>query len=400
MSFDPLKLLSDLVAIPSVNPMGSGATGPEFLETGVTQFLQSFFESLGLPSVRQPVHPHRDNFFARLEGNPLLENGGKLLLLDAHQDTVPVTGMTIPPFEPCVREGRIYGRGSCDIKGGMAAMLAAMAELKQTPGKEMPTIVFVGTINEEHGFTGAQAATKLWHTPNSILPRRPDAAIVAEPTELKVVVAHKGCVRWLCRTRGRAAHSSQPQHGDNAIFRMAKVLQLLEAFQRDIAPTLTVHPLCGPTTLSVGTIHGGLSVNTVPDECVISLDRRLVPGEDPAVARQQLIDYLTKSLGSDFPIVHDAPFLSGTGLESGENQKLGEGLAQTARELGYASECHGVPYGTNAATYAAAGIPTVVFGPGSIAQAHTADEWLAVDQLHSAIRVLIEFCANRTGDVI
>src|SRR5262249_33706533 len=152
------------------------------------------------------------------------EAGGRLMLLEAHQDTVPVGGMTIEPFTPTVRDGRLYGRGACDIKGGMAAMLAACARLAKERPAAMPTVVMACTVNEEHGFTGATALVRQWAESGGFIPRRPDAAVIAEPTQLQVVVAHKGVVRWRCHTRGRAAHSSQPQMGDNAIFRMARVL--------------------------------------------------------------------------------------------------------------------------------------------------------------------------------
>ena len=158
------------------------------------------------------------------------------------------------------------------------------------------------TVNEEHGFTGATGLCRLWSgQPNPIFARQPDAAIVAEPTSLQVVTAHKGMIRWRCRTRGKAAHSSLPELGENAIYRMAAVLSALQNYATKIVGTLAEHPMCGRPTLSVGTITGGVSVNTVPDSCTIEIDRRIVPGEDPIAARQHVIDYLASQLSVPSP---------------------------------------------------------------------------------------------------
>jgi len=391
MSLDLTRTLSELVALPSVNPMGKPVRGPEYFEYRVTDYLEGLFRSLGLPYQRQTVEPQRDNIVARLDGAIPPESGGPLVLWEAHQDTVPVDGMTIEPWTPVVREGRLFGRGACDIKGGMAAMLGALARLAEERPAGMPTIVLACTVNEEHGYSGATALTRLWNEQGAIVPRRPDAAIVAEPTELQVVVAHKGVVRWRLSTHGRAGHSSQPHLGDNAIFRMAKVLAALERYQREIVTTLGAHPRCGTPTLSVGTITGGLSVNTVPDHCTIEIDRRLIPREAPQAAYEHVINYLRETLGPGFPLQHAPPFLTGLGLPDETNGPLAERMVAAARECRIPSTSVGVPYGTDAAQYAAVGVPSVVFGPGSIAQAHTADEWLPLDQLEAASEALYQF---------
>jgi len=395
MPLDLVRTLSDLIALPSVNPMGKAVSGPEFYEYRVTDYLESLFRSLGLPFQRQTVDPKRDNIVARLDGDVSPSEGGPLVLFEAHQDTVPVVGMTIDPWTPTVRDGRIYGRGSCDIKGGMTAMLGAVARLAEERPRGMPTIIMACTVNEEHGFSGATALTKMWSQPDSIIPRQPDVAIVAEPTELQVVVAHKGVVRWRCHTLGRAAHSSQPHLGANAIFKMAGVLSTLEQYQREVVDDLGVHPLCGRPTLSVGTITGGLSVNTVPDRCTIEIDRRLIPGETPEGAYQHILEFLASELGPDAAVEHDPPFLIGVGLSDKLNGPLCERLIAAAHSVGVPAGRIGVPYGTNAAAIGAAGVPSVVFGPGSIDQAHTADEWLSLDQLGAASEVLYQF--GRTG---
>jgi acetylornithine deacetylase len=397
MPLDVVSTLADLVAIPSVNPMGRGLTGPEFFEHRVTDYLEQLFRTAGLTWQRQTVDLLRDNIFARVDGDVPPERGGPLVLFEVHQDTVPVDGMSIPPWRPDVRDGRLYGRGSCDIKGGMAAMLGAMVRLADERPRGRPTLVLACTVNEEHGYTGALALPKMWQdaAPDALIPRRPDVAVVAEPTNLDVVVAHKGAIRWRLLTGGRAVHSSQPHLGDNAVYRMARVLLALERYAKDYCPTLGEHPLCGRVTLSVGTIHGGLSVNTVPDECAIEIDRRLLPGETGETARQQVIDYLREALGPDAAHVeHENQFLYGPPLPDLNNSALADKLAAAAAAVRGTCRKIGVPFGTDAAAISAAGVPSVVFGPGSIAQAHTADEWVPLDELAAASEILYRFVSQ------
>jgi len=426
MPLDPVKILCELISVPSVNPMGRiPSTNIDddsiFYEGRLTEYLQSIFEGLGLRCQRQTVTaatkdaPARQNIIARLEGEKPPTEGGRLLLWEVHQDTVPVTGMSIDPFDPVARDGRIYGRGACDVKGGMAAMLAALSRLANRSRGNIPTIVLACCVNEEHGFTGSCSLTKLWTDAanSALIERRPDAAIVAEPTSLDVVVAHKGTVRWRCHVLGRAAHSSQPELGDNAIYRLARVIRAIEGYQRDVLASRDAHPLCDRPTVSVTTIRGGVSVNTVPDHASIEIDRRLLPGEDPQAAYDELIDYVSGALrddpdgnkklqgvsGEESLVQHEPPYLVGAGLLDDNNRLLAERLLRAANEhtnrgrlssQGRKPQIIGVPYGTDAATIASAGVPTVVFGPGSIEQAHTADEWIDVEQLHCAVEVLCE----------
>ena len=358
----------------------------------------------------------RDNLLIRIDGEPAIDNGGGLVLLEAHQDTVPVEGMTIAPFDPELREGRVFGRGSCDNKGGLTAMLAAVVRIAETKPRPRPTVVLACTVNEEHGFTGAKALCKLWSDAegqhylvppphpgtlpggegvNQIFLRRPDVAIVAEPTSLQVVVAHKGMVRWRCHTSGVAAHSSRPDQGENAIFRMAAVLQALERYQRDVVGTLAQHPLCGRSTLSVGTITGGLSVNTVPDRCTIEIDRRLVPGEDPLAALEHVIQFIADQTQLKNCIQHEPPFMRSPGLNNANNEALATRLQAAVRATsGKAPSTCGVSFGTDAAIFGAGGVPCVVFGPGSIAQAHTAAEWVPLAEVEQASAALFRFIVD------
>ncbi|MGE0759110.1 MAG: M20/M25/M40 family metallo-hydrolase, partial [Pirellulaceae bacterium] len=272
MPLDVVSTLSDLVSRPSVNPMGRKVTGPEYLEHRVTEYLVQLFEQLRLPYELQQIEPQRSNLFARLDGARDPRDGGQLIVFEAHQDTVPVDGMTIPPWTPTVKDGRLYGRGACDIKGGMACMLTAISRLAEQRPADMPTIIMACSVNEEFGFSGAKDLGQLWARGESrLVPRVPDAVIVAEPTDLEVVVAHKGVMRWSITTRGRASHSSKPELGVNAVYSMAKVLNVLEEYARDVVAHRAHHPLVGRPSLSVGLIAGGISVNTVPDFCAIQV---------------------------------------------------------------------------------------------------------------------------------
>jgi succinyl-diaminopimelate desuccinylase len=386
-----LELLRQLVAIPSVNPMGRDLSGPEYFEGRMSDFLESHFRGLGVPCERFEVAPGRANVIARFDSS----GAKRTVLLDAHEDTVPTDGMIIDPFTPTERDGRLYGRGSCDVKGGMAAMLAAFERLVATRPAGAANVVMSCTCDEESTTIGIDDLTELWTEPNrgkSLLSERPDAAIVAEPTGLHVVVAHKGASRWKILTRGRACHSSSPQNGINAIYRMAKIVGALERFAAELPSTVPPHPLCGPATLSIGRIQGGISVNTVPDWCEIEVDRRVLPGEDGWAAIERVREFLTTHAGVEFEFL--PPWCVGQSLPDGPNAGLAEQLLGHVRAVAGPREKVGVPYGTHASRTAAAGVPSVVFGPGDIQQAHTKDEWIEVAQLDLAAEIYYRFCAT------
>ncbi len=381
--------------------MGEAADPEICYEQRVTDLLADLFAHRRLATFRDTaipatsVAPDRDNLLAYLPGRP----DGPTIMLEAHQDTVPVIGMTIDPFAAELREGRIWGRGACDVKGGMAAMLTAFFSLAERPISDRPHLIMACAVNEEHGFSGSKRLKQLWTDARCpFMTAPPDKILVAEPTELNVVVAHKGVVRWRCRTRGRATHSSSPAEGINAIYRMGRVLAALETYARDVVPHQSSHPLLGPPTLSVGTIRGGISVNTVPDQCEIHLDRRILPGETHAAARQHVIDFVADAVGGDFEVEHEPPDICSPFFDTPATGGLAQDLLQTIRQHGHQPRATGVQFGTDASILGGTGIPTVIFGPGSIAQAHTADEWLAVDQLVAATEILIDFLARAAAE--
>ena len=393
---DHVAILAALVRRPSVNPMGRDVSGPLYLEGRVSDYLCQRFAAAGIPWARQPVSPGRDNVIARLEATV---PGSPVLLWDAHQDTVPAEGMSIEPFVPLVRDGRMYGRGTCDVKGGLAAMIEALEQLAVAPERRA-TVVLAATANEEFGFSGALAVKRLWDTaapptlgdtaPREFLRGRPSVAFVAEPTGLDLVVAHKGSLKWPVRVHGRACHGAFPELGENALYSAARAALAIDALAGELLARQADHP-CGPPTLSLGTLHGGTGVNLVPDLVVLELERRLLPGESPAAAREEVIARIAAACPG-VRIEHKPPFNDAYGLPDGTADPA---AAPWVNCLSAAASSHGhgrrtaARYGTNAGVYAAAGVPSVVFGPGGIEQAHTADEWISLDQLSAAVEVLV-----------
>lgn len=391
---DAVEILKELISIPSVNPMGRDVSGSEYLETRLSQHLENFFHRLGVECQRIEVMPGRSNVIARLDR----PGAAVTVLMDAHQDTVPVDGMTIEPFQPVVKDGRLYGRGACDVKGGMAAVLGAFARLAAERPKHAANVVVSCTCDEEATAQGVKELAKLWSDParsGSLLSSAPTVAIVAEPTDLNIIVAHRGAVRWKLRTSGRACHSSRPQDGVNAIYKMAEVLLCLERYAEDLGRMIKPHPLCGSPTISVGRISGGISVNTVPDECVVEIDRRVVPGEDPEGVIPHVTTYLRERLDVDFEML--PPWLDGANLSDRNNGPWADRLMKHISAVAGPREKQGAWYGTNASRIATTGVPALVFGPGSINQAHTVDEWIDVNELRQATEIYYRFCASESN---
>ncbi len=372
-----LSTLSRLVAVESINPAYPGGTG----EGPIAGIVAEWFAQAGLETRTHEVFPGRPNVLARLPGR----NPDRRILLEAHLDTVSIEGMSIPPFEPRIEGGRLHGRGACDTKGGLAAMMEAMRSLKEE-GSVPPCDVFLAAVaDEEHGFRGVVKLLEDWQGP------LPLAAIVAEPTSLRLVTANKGVMRWTIRTIGRAAHSSKPHLGANAIAAMARVVLALESDAARLAERS--HPLVGSPTLNVGTIRGGEQVNFVPDTCAITVDRRLLPGECVAGALAEYRELL-ESLERVHPgleIVMDAPWLEDTAMETSADASVVTVARRVLRDLGLEDEPAGVPFGCDATKLHRAGIPSVVFGPGSIDRAHAAEEYVETEEVEKALEFLRRF---------
>jgi acetylornithine deacetylase/succinyl-diaminopimelate desuccinylase family protein len=379
-----LETLEDLIRIQSVNPFfGEDAKG----EREVADYVEQRCRKAGLEVHRQPVFPGRENVIAELRvGRP--ENA---LLFEAHMDTVSLGSME-NPLEPAYSNGRLYGRGACDTKGSLAAMLHAVEECARNPEQLSSDVILCASVDEERAYKGILAFLD-----SDVLVM---GAVVGEPTDLGIVVAHKGCARFRLKTHGKAAHSSVPHEGDNAIYQMAEVLRVIK---EDIESGLAAldHPLVGPPTIVVAAIRGGTQINIVPEECAIEVDRRVIPGEDArevldgivGTIREHLqgssVDFEVEELLLDWPL--------GTPPESA----IARCAQQVASKSGLEDRLHGVSYGSDASKLQQLkGIPSIVFGPGSIAQAHSREEWVPVEHVERAAEFYLEMARGfgRAGD--
>ncbi len=356
-----LSTLADLVAINSINPAYDGGQ----TEEGVALYIEEFFRSRDIETFRQSVVPGRFNVIARVPGR----NPEKRVVLEAHMDTVSVSGMAISPFDPVIRDGCLYGRGSCDTKAGLAAMMHAVASLDEPPPCE---VWLAAVIDEEFSFQGALALCDGLHA---------DAAIVAEPTSLRAVIASKGVLRWKIRTHGKAAHSSKPHLGVNAIGHMALIVSALEREAESLATT--THPLLGSATVNVGVIRGGVQVNFVPDSCEIEVDRRLLPGETPELVLANYSAMLAdlRAVNPQMDARMDAPMLVDYALETSAEEQVAVVAQAVLRTMQLDDSLQGVPYGSDASKLSRQGVPSIIFGPGSIDRAHAAVEYVECDQV-------------------
>ncbi len=365
------QLLAELIALPSVNPAFLPPRHPQAGEKSVAEFLAATAARAGLDVEFQKVLPGRANIIARLRPKNKIR---QTILLAPHLDTVGADGTQ---FIPQRKNGRLHGRGACDTKGSVAAMLAALCELAKTESRPLETeIVFAGLIDEEHAQAGSRALAASGF--------QADLAIVGEPTKLQVVTAHKGCLWLQLETHGRAAHGATPHLGKNAVHEMARVVCALET---DYAAQLKKkkHRLLGAGTVNVGQISGGTQPNIVPEACTIAIDRRTLPGETEAAVRREIAARLrAKNLSVQISSTKLAPALP---LETDAKLPLLQKFLHAANQ----KKSVGVDYFCDAAVLAAGGTPSVVFGPGDIAQAHTADEWISLAELERGKNLLLKF---------
>lgn len=375
-----LQLLRDMIAIPSVNPMR--ANSGESVEKGMANFIENVLTGARIDCERQTVVEGRDNVIAIVHATNGDVNG---LMLNSHMDTVPVDNMSIKPFDPVIADGCVFGRGSCDAKASLAAMMSAVIECANQPDRPRP-VVFAAMADEEFGFTGSwKLIEKSWPV---------SACVVGEPTLLRRVIAHKGIVRWRIEVRGLSAHGATPELGRNAVYDGARVALALEEYAQHLREKQS-HPRLGHSTLNVGRVTGGHAVNIVPDKCVFELEQRLLPGEDGAQAVKNCEQFLRDKIDKSVQFTFEAPYLIDPALETAAEAEIVEALARAQQdELGAERELAGANYGTDGSKLARAGIQTVVCGPGDIAQAHTANEFVEIKQLELATRMYSHLLAN------
>ena len=378
-----LDLLIEMISFDTVNEHISER---HFPEKKMMEQIESYALQWGFQVSRLPIANTSANSAFNLLITYEAYKDAPWLLFESHADTVDVKNMTVNPFIAEVIDGKLYGRGACDTKGSGASMLWALQKYSQ--GVDKPNnIALLFVTDEEISKTGANSFVG---AQLSQLPWKPVGVIVGEPTMCRLVVAHNGVLRWKIRTKGVAAHSSNPANGKSAISAMAKLI--LEFERIYCAETNAIHPLTGRSACSINTINGGSAVNIIPSVCEIEIDRRILPGEDPLDVRKSIQAVLDRiSLAdSSIEIETSEPFIDFP-LDPLSNVEFAAQISKSLDSLGFADELLGVAYGTDASTYSIAGLPAVVIGPGSIDQAHTKDEWIEVQELDKAVVIYEQF---------
>ena len=362
------ELVASLVAIDSVNPdLVPGGAG----EAAIADFVAGWLGEAGLEVTVDEPAPGRPSVVGVARGT----GGGRSLMLNAHTDTVGVEGME-RPHEPRVRDGRLYGRGAYDMKGSLAAVMLAAARWARAPGRG--DVIVTAVADEEHASIGCQSVLRGW---------RADAAIVTEPTGLRVCIAHKGFVWVDIETRGRAAHGSRPREGVDAIVKMGPLLTGLARMESALA--LRPHPLVGPPSVHASLIEGGQELSSYPERCLLRVERRTVPGEHADGVREEFEALVAAARAADPELQVDLR----VGLVRGPFEVAPEEAVVAAvrrgveARTGRPAEVYGDTPWMDAALIHAAGIPTVVFGPGGEG-AHARVEWVSLDDVAACAEVL------------
>ena len=371
MSQDVVDLLQQLVRIPSVNPdnaPGTADTGEETLAV----FLSGWLESIGARVSLEEIRPGRPNLIARFAPR----DGRPRILLGPHLDTVGVAGMTVDPFGGEIRDGRLWGRGASDTKGPMAAMLWALHENRDLLENLPIAVDFVGFMGEESGQWGSKDFAKNHGEEYTF-------ALVGEPTSMEIVHVTKGSLWATLRTTGKAVHSSMPERGENAILKLTRALDRLDCHLVSELAGFT-HPVLGRSTMNVGVIRGGSRPNIVPDLAEAEIDIRITPALTAAGGALKLLKDTLEF--HDLPVEIVSPH-ENPPMDTPADHPVIRRLLATGTDVKLA----GAPWFSDAAHLSAGGIPSICIGPGSIDQAHTADEFIELTALREGAEFFTRF---------
>jgi acetylornithine deacetylase len=370
---DPtIKLLCDLVAADSVNP-SLVAGGPGEIE--IAKIIADELRSAGMDVEVEEAAPGRPNVVGVLEGH----RQGRSLMFCGHTDTVGVAGMEAP-FNPIMRDGRLFGRGAEDMKGGLAAMLGAARAVAASGGLPAGKLIVAAVADEEYASIGAEALVARWSA---------DAAVVPEPTDMVIATGHRGFTWVEITTEGIAAHGSRPREGRDAILRMGRVLARLEALDGELQ-SRAPHPVLGTASLHASLINGGRELSTYPDRCVLQMERRSITGEgrDAALAEVEAILASLRSEDDQFRASAKVLF-DRRPYETPLDHFLVPALEAALAKVGRVANRGGVSFWTDAAILGHAGIPSVIFGPGG-AGLHSTEEYVKVEDVLTCRDTLVE----------
>lgn len=369
------RLLSDLVALPTVNPMGRPYASKEPVERPAVDYIADLFARYPVGVTRLDPSPMHQSLLVTVPGR----SPGPYTLLESHLDTVPADEWIDRAFSPLQRDGRLFGRGACDDKGSVAAMILAVLEMLEAGQTPPLPVALLAAADEEHAQTGIRQFAAL----NYPLAR----AVIGEPTRLRPILQHKGVIRWDITVHGRSAHSSQPELGRDAIAGAMRVMAWLEEHQRRLGARFSSPLLTGPT-ITVTMIHGGRTRNAVADECTLSVDFRVLPGMSPAESREGVIRALD---GLELELSHGNLQVETPPLATSPDDPFAlAALAVCRRITGIGDlDFAGAAYGTDAA-WVADRASTIVLGPGGIETAHTVDEQIELVEVVSAARIYHE----------
>jgi acetylornithine deacetylase len=364
-----VALTRALVAVDSRNPViAPGGPGEGAVATVLAEVLRDW----GFEVELHEVVPGRPNVVARTG-----RRGVRALMFNGHLDVVGTDGMVHPPFDPAVRDGRIYGRGSADMKAGIAAMCAAAARAASATNAEL---VIAAVIDEENESLGTRALVERGV--------RADAAIVTEPTRLTIMPAHRGFVWVEIEVKGRAAHGSRYDIGVDAIRHAGLLLADLDHFEETILATRT-HPLLGHASLHASLVQGGIGMSTYPDRCVLALERRTVPGETTESVLAELRDAFARITARRASFDASLRLITAQGpSDVSPDAPIVRALASAITAEGLTPTVEGMSAWTDAAILNEAGIPAICFGPGDISLAHSAEEFVPIAEIEQATAVL------------